>query len=235
MQQIKPINYGIFNILLYFCCMKRIRWKITLCLWMTLTTAGAQTLTKTDLHAGDLLFVCNNKGNAITEVTQGIGGRGIDHVAMLIPRDSTGALMVLEATPQRGVDTTAVDSFLHENSEADGRMSVVAGRLDVPFDTLNTIRRGLSFMGLPYDSLFEADDREIYCSELVQKSYVDKEEQAIFETIPMSFHNTEGKIIPYWVDFYKRHGRDVPEGAPGTNPGQLSRNKHVKIIGTLFR
>lgn len=73
------------------------------------------------------------------------------------------------------------------------------------------------------------DDKEIYCSELVQKSFVDHHGLPVFPTIPMSFHDKDGKILDAWVHFYAFYHREIPEGEPGTNPGQLSRDKAIKV------
>ena len=50
-----------------------------------------------------------------------------------------------------------------------------------------------------------------------------------FPPIPMSFHDDDGVITPFWSDFYSHRALDVPEGVPGTNPGELSRRKCVRI------
>ena len=70
----------------------------------------------------------------------------------------------------------------------------------------------------------------IYCSELVQMCYVDTAGRPIFGTIPMSFHDRSGRILDYWTEFYRQRGMAVPEGQPGTNPGQLSRHSRVTTI-----
>ena len=51
----------------------------------------------------------------------------------------------------------------------------------------------------------------------------------MFDPIPMSFHDETGNITDYWRDFYARQGMDVPEGRDGTNPGEMSRRKIIKI------
>jgi hypothetical protein len=44
---------------------------------------------------------------------------------------------------------------------------------------------------------------------------------------------SEGQITPYWQQFYKEHGMEVPEGWPGSNPGELSQRQEVRIKGRL--
>ena len=55
----------------------------------------------------------------------------------------------------------------------------------------------------------------------------------VFGTIPMSFHDSAGRVTEFWTKFYEMRGLTVPEGEPGTNPGQLSRDPNVRILGYL--
>ena len=34
----------------------------------------------------------------------------------------------------------------------------------------------------------------------------------------------------YWIRFYAERGMTVPEGAPGSNPGELSRRPQISIV-----
>lgn len=187
------------------------------------TFAQLPEMSLSDIASGDLIFAVNQQGNAITASTAESDELQIDHVGILLV-DS--GISVLEAAPKRGVTITRIDDFLCENT------SCVIGRVREA-DIIQSITNARRFIALPYDSLFEADDNAIYCSELVQKSYVDSCGVDIFTTIPMSFHNSDGAILQYCIDFYSRHNRSVPEGAPGSNPAHLSRNPSVTLIGTI--
>lgn len=179
---------------------------------------------------GDLAFVIAPQGNAITQVTQGIESLPIDHVAIMHRiGGNDGLLYALEAVPNGGVCLTPVDSFLCAN----GIENVIIGRVD-DLDALRSVRKALSYVGLPYDFNYMPDDSSIYCSELVQKSYVNNAGELVFNTIPMSFHDAAGNITAYWQQHYAAQGLEVPEGAPGTNPGQLSRDNHVTIFPFQF-
>lgn len=182
------------------------------------------------VHEGDLAFVINPQGNAITSVTQAIESLPIDHVAIMhrIGGDN-GPLYALEAIPKGGVCLTPVDTFLCAN----GIGNVIIGRVD-DLDASRSVRKALSYVGLPYDFNYMPDDSSIYCSELVQKSYVNNAGTPVFNTIPMSFHDQSGHILDYWQLHYAKQGLEVPEGAPGTNPGQLSRDISVKIVPVRF-
>lgn len=211
-----------------------------------------------DLRSGDLLFVVNGQGNNITDVTDGVDGLGIDHVAVFSDGD------VIEAIPKYGVVENPLDSFLVRLSDGE---SVLVGRIE-GLDVEESVANARKFLGRPYDDIFMPSDSAIYCSELVQKSFVFKDGQKerdhnvkgiaveatmacddvkdmnpkvtgceakhfVFGTIPMSFHDSTGNVTEFWTKFYSARGLAVPEGEPGTNPGQLSRDPNVKILGRL--
>lgn len=216
--------------------------------------ACSEGITITDLRNGDLLFVVNGQGNNITDVTDGVDGLGIDHIALF----SDGN--VVEAIPEYGVVENPLDSFLVRLSD---RESVLVGRIE-GVDVEESVANARKFLGRPYDDIFMPSDSAIYCSELVQKSFVFKDrlkerdhnvkgmavvrddvkdmnpkvtgsgdKHFVFGTIPMSFHDSAGRVTEYWTTFYEVRGLTVPEGEPGTNPGQLSRDPNVRILGYL--
>lgn len=181
-------------------------------------------VTVSDLRDGDLLFVVNQAGNNITRVTDGVDGLGIDHVAVYAGGE------VIEAIPVRGVIESPLDSFLVRLSV---REAVLVGRVK-GLDAKTSVGNARKFIGLPYDDIFMPGDSAVYCSELVQMSYVSKRgSKPVFSTIPMSFHDSSGRVTDFWTKFYAARGLQVPEGEPGTNPGQISRNSNVRILGLL--
>lgn len=176
--------------------------------------AGAQSVVGDfgELRNCDLLFHVPHTGNNITDVTK--DGRAIatDHVAIFFRVE--GEPLVIEAIG-RGVVIRRLDSLT-----ADGEKYVYVRMRNV--DSGKTIKNALRFLGLPYDYKFFADDTEIYCSELVQKSFVDKNGKKMFTTIPMSFHDATGKVTEYWKEYYRRRwNAEVPEGEEGTNPADI--------------
>lgn len=179
------------------------------------------------VREADLVFVVNPKGNAITSVTHAIDSLPIDHVAIIHRMDSAGGqLVVVEAVPKKGVCITPIDEFEQENG---GEENIVIGRVE-GIDSVKTVCNAMLLLGRPYDFNYMPDDSAVYCSELVQKCCVDTAGNPVFGTIPMTFRDASGEIHPYWVKHYADQGLDVPEGAPGTNPGQLSRHPRVTIF-----
>lgn len=180
------------------------------------------------LKDGDLLFEVTPIDNAITDVTQGFDGLKIDHVAIYCCKQ------VIEAIKEKGVVISDLNKFISRNTQMNGRIMVLVGRVTSNYHLRKTVKRAKSYLGLPYDSLFLSDNQAIYCSELVQKSYVDNKNRPIFFPIPMSFHDASGKVTTYWKNFYRQFDMEVPEGEPGSNPGELSRRENVKIVYRFF-
>mgnify|MGYP002522520537 FL=1 len=239
---------------------------------ITLIGCSSGNVSVSDLRDGDLLFVVvNGLGNNITDVTEGVDGLTIDHVAVYVGGD------IIEAVPVGGVWRIPLDSFLVRLAETD---AVMIGRVD-DLDVDASIGNAERFLGSPYDEIFMPSDSAIYCSELVQKSFVfkggrnersdvkdnvgkkdkigeeyemngvtngtendDESNEGIkpseigprlfvFDTIPMSFHDSTGNVTEFWTKYYAARGLKVPEGEPGTNPGQLSRDPNVELLGYL--
>ena len=181
------------------------------------------------LHEGDLLFACSDSANAITAVTSGIDELPIDHVGVVHRiGGENGPLYVIEAV-KPVVCLTPIDTFLCQNG------AVIVGRVNVDLDVRRSVKSCLLMVGRPYDDLYLPGDSALYCSELVQRCFVNSEGELVFNTVPMSFHDATGQVTDYWKEFYSSRGMAVPEGEPGTNPGELSRRPQVTVIGKLLR
>lgn len=189
---------------------------------LSATAACAQSLS---LHDGDLIFISPAAPNAITASTGHAEGISYDHVAIFHLIGGT-LPYVIEATPPR-VCLTQLDSLLASSPRA------TLARVNVPFDTTATIAAALRFVGRPYDFYFEPNDSAIYCSELVQKSFVNHNGKPLFSTIPMSFHDADGQILDYWKQRYAAKGKRVPDGEPGTNPNELISRSQITTLGSL--
>ena len=72
----------------------------------------------------------------------------------------------------------------------------------------------------------------MYCSELVQNSYLDAAGNQVFSSQPMNFAAPDGTMPVYWKQLFAILGMDVPQGEPGTNPQSMSESKNlVEITG----
>jgi cell wall-associated NlpC family hydrolase len=196
---------------------------IALLLILTLTSCSG-------LKPGDLLFHVVEKGNAITDVTPGM----IDHVAIVVSKDSVieaapvgkGSTERMADTVTAGVRITAIEALRRQDGY------YIIGRVRQA-DATRSIANARTFLGQSYDHLYLPGNEAIYCSELVQFSFVDAQGNRLFDPIPMSFHDETGHITTYWKTFYEKYDMEVPEGQSGTNPGELSRRKNVRIVGRL--
>ena len=178
---------------------------------------------------GDLLFAYSStSGKAISDATvHDSTALPIYHVA--IAMWVNGNLYALEAIDE-GVVLTPFNKF-SERTMSKGGMLV--GRLRDRSGIDQSVSNALEHLGKPYDNLFKNDAQEIYCSELVQLSYVNSKGEPLFPLINMSFHDSDGNILEFWRKHYASHGMEVPEGAPGPNPAQIASNPAVEILKDL--
>ncbi len=195
---------------------------------------SASVINGLEIFNGDLLFnieepTGDGLSDAIANVTEGVDGSQVVHVA--IACEQNGRMMALEATPSHGVWLTPIEKYFEDaEHDEEGNPRVLVGRLRDTLGLGASVERAKQFLGLPYDTLYIPDDKQIYCSELVQLSYLRPNGTPIFKTRPMSFTDKTGDIAPYWKKLYAERGIKVPEGAQGTNPGDLSRDSLVLRI-----
>ena len=46
----------------------------------------------------------------------------------------------------------------------------------------------------------------------------------------MNFYAADGTLSPYWVKHFEALGIDIPQGEPGTNPVEMSKDPHITPI-----
>lgn len=188
-----------------------------------------------ELKTGDLLFQIGGDSDfssAITSSTATEDSLKFDHVAIIYIK--TDSIMVLEASPKYGVHETSLIKFLEDSPKVNGKPGVIVKRLKCDYSVKKTIDRALSQIGKDYDWLYLPDNDKIYCSELVYLSFVNDDEQPIFKTNPMNFRNRDGSMPEFWTKLYRQLGTEVPEGIPGTNPNDMSKNEFLIEIYRYF-
>ena len=90
-------------------------------------------------------------------------------------------------------------------------------------DVNAAVEKAKTFCGRGYDMYFLADNEELYCSELVQRCYLDKAGNQVFESEPMNFFAPDGTMPPYWTWLFAKLGIEIPQGQPGTNPQRMAQ------------
>lgn len=189
------------------------------------------------LETGDLLFQVNGRSSytdAIRTVTSGIEELEFTHVGVALIEE--GKTYVLEAVPY-GVVKSSLEKFFRNSLLADGNPVVVVGRLKPRLRKCipAAIEKIETLLGKRYDYVFAPDDDNYYCSELIYVSYLRPNGKPIFKMRPMTFRDKQTHAVsPLWEEHFRRHKCAIPEGVPGTNPGDMSRSKALRIVHRYF-
>lgn len=184
---------------------------------------AAACMDETGFCDGDLIFQANEDGgfvDAIENVTDGVWS----HVGIIQVR--ADGVYVLEASPELGVVRTPLEAFLETSAhDASGRAVVKVMRVSdlSAAEAAAAVGRAEACIGRPYDYAFAPGTESLYCSELVYESFLREGGEKIFSANPMTFKGPDGETDPYWIRYYERLDCDIPEGIPGTNPNDLSR------------
>lgn len=187
---------------------------------------------------GDLLFTqIGSAQNAISAVTEGYRGARVNHVGVVV-LNNKGAF-VLEAFPPE-VRVTQIDVFIRRSNDFSGKPRYIGARLHSAHTHLiqPAIAYGLSRRDVPYDDLYLTDESALYCSELLVDMFkVANNGAPFFTEHPMSFRDpATSQILPAWIEYYERFGMEVPDGEPGSNPGDISKDQRLaitKVIGAI--
>lgn len=187
------------------------------------------------IEKGDLLFQdldSDSISNAIELVTGGEKHVSFSHVG-IVDITSNGDTLVLEAI-SKGVIYTKLDSFLQRSTTADQKPKVEVGRLKPEFRALihKALELGKKLIGKPYDNIYVMGDSTYYCSELIYEIFTDAEDShEVFQLNPMTFKDSDtGIFLPFWIEYYKNLGVDIPEGKPGLNPNGMSLSPNINMV-----
>ncbi|MEI2385055.1 YiiX/YebB-like N1pC/P60 family cysteine hydrolase [Breoghania sp. JC706] len=183
------------------------------------------------MRTGDLIFsAIGHEDNAISAVTVGYRGARLNHMGVVAV--APFGEFVLEAFYPE-VKLTPFQNFARRSHDDDGRARLMLGRLRAPHTDLidRAMEYGFALCEMPYDELYLTGNGALYCSELVVNMFRHANDGApFFVEEPMSFRDiATGKPHPAWIEYYACFGMDVPEGAPGSNPGAISRDERLEI------
>lgn len=182
---------------------------------------------------GDLLFLTEGVSSFSEAIASSTGKNDsvrLVHVGMVCDPDSGGneGVIIIEASPQEGVRKIGLTDFIKHASLIDGKPGIIVKRLKDSFPLDEAIERAETRLGEEYDWYYLPDNGMTYCSELIYDSYLDSEGAHIFTAYPMNFRRADGTMPEFWTELCKKLGVDVPEGIPGTNPNDMS--KDIKLI-----
>ncbi|WP_321321294.1 YiiX/YebB-like N1pC/P60 family cysteine hydrolase [Labilibaculum sp.] len=192
------------------------------------------------LEKGDLLFQdldSDSISDAIESVTGGEEHLSFSHVG-IVDVNSNGDTLVLEAI-SKGVTYTKLNIFLKRSTTADQKPKVEVGRLKPEFSALinKALDAGKQLIGKPYDDIYIMGDSTYYCSELIYEIFSDTQDSIeVFQLNPMTFKDSKtGNFLPFWVEYYKKLGVDIPEGKPGLNPNGMHGSPNIEIVFSYLR
>ena len=184
----------------------------------------------TRLQNGDLIFVglpygydaeTGSMDAAISSATGEEGGLNLIHVAIAeVKGDST---WIIDATIRHGVDRHPLDTFLRDFTLPDGSYPEFIVKRAKGINANAAVERAKTYCGRGYDVRFLPDNEELYCSELVQVSYLDAKGEPVFQSEPMNWLAPDGTMPAYWEWLFGQLGMEVPQGLPGTNPQRMSQ------------
>ena len=201
------------------------------CTKTKLITEKENNLTK-NIKNGDLIFVgaqTEELSGAINRVTKLSDETNFDHVGLI--EKTSDSIFVLHASPMGGSQREEIHHFYTSQTEKNNKIVIYRLKDNYQKTIPNAISKAKTMLGKPYNWLYILNDDELYCSDFVERAF---RNDNVFELIPMNFKNQEtGKIDDFWVDFYRKKGKDVPQDEPGTNPNQLASSEKLIKIGEL--
>lgn len=208
--------------------MKRLLFSIAVLTFMLLAFSCQE---RNRLRNGDLIFVglpvgydaeAGSMDEAISSATGDNDTLNLIHVA--IAEVKADSIWIIDATIAHGVDRHPLDTFLRDFTLKDGSYPAFIVKRVKCADADAAVERAKTYCGRAYDVRFLPDNEDLYCSELVQKCYLDAAGRPVFESEPMNFKAPDGSMPAYWVWLFDRLGVEIPQGLPGTNPQKMSRD-----------
>ena len=185
-----------------------------------------------NIKNGDLIFVgaqTEELSGAISRVTKISEKTNFDHVGLI--EKTSDSIFVLHAAPMGGSQREEIHHFYTSQTEKKNKIVIYRLQKEYQATIPNAITKAKTMLGKPYNWLYILNDDELYCSDFVERAF---RNDKVFKLIPMNFKNKETGIIDdFWIDFYKKKGKEVPQDEPGTNPNQLASSDKLTRIGEL--
>ena len=185
-----------------------------------------------NIKNGDLIFVgaqTEELSGAISRVTKISEKTNFDHVGLI--EKTSDSIFVLHAAPMGGSQREEIHHFYTSQTEKKNKIVIYRLQKEYQATIPNAITKAKTMLGKPYNWLYILNDDELYCSDFVERAF---RNDKVFKLIPMNFKNkATGIIDDFWIDFYKKKGKEVPQDEPGTNPNQLASSEKLTRFGEL--
>lgn len=189
------------------------------------------------LRTGDLLFcgipVTEEDDTAAGAIAASVGHGDINYIHVAILEVEGDTVWVIDATMKRGVDRHPLDTLIGDFTSADGEKPVLTVKRLKDGFSKDFIDRAKDHLGEPYDYYFMPGNGMMYCSELVQECYRDRDGGFLFESKPMNFRDSSGGYPAYWTRLFEQLGEPIPQGEPGTNPQDMAGSPILEDVTEL--
>ncbi|PPU37688.1 MULTISPECIES: YiiX/YebB-like N1pC/P60 family cysteine hydrolase [unclassified Xanthomonas] len=183
------------------------------------------------VHEGDLLFVTAARtglSGAIDDATARQGAPSFDHVALVAHEGNTQ--IVLHADEQ-GSRQQSLRTFIDEATAKHRQIIVYRLTPEHRPAIADAVAQARRMLGKPYNDTYVPNEDSYYCSDFIERAF---RAHHVFALQPMNFKNLQaGRISPYWTDFYRSRGMQVPQDVPGSNPNDMARAPALAVVGQL--
>ncbi|VDN17583.1 unnamed protein product [Gongylonema pulchrum] len=187
----------------------------------------------TDIEAGDIVFFMKSlektENGEFEEAIVTVAAQPIAHVGIL--SGTVGHWSLIHAVPESGVCEQPLTDVMQKIRPS----GVEVRGVQLPVTTRTTAYQwAKSKIGAKYNDIFSDEmlnstgNEAFYCSQLIVKSY---EFAGIADFSPqhqLNFTGPDGRILPYWENYFKKLELPVPQGAPGSHPATLIQSKYLK-------
>ncbi|EJW88654.1 aldehyde dehydrogenase 11 [Wuchereria bancrofti] len=186
-----------------------------------------------DIGVGDVIFFKkgdNRKSDEqFEEAVAGVASEAVIHVAMLY---EDTVQWVLHATRESGVCQELLINVIEKLHPE----SIEVYRAQVSQTVrISASQWAKSKVGANYNDIFSPNmrnskgDEAFYCCQLITKSY---EAAGIHDFCPshqLNFNDSNGKILPFWEEYYRKRSLPVLQDMPGSHPAKLIHSKYLKL------
>ena len=210
---------------------------ITVLAIFALAACGGHPQKKESLRTGDLIFIgipanyTLNRDSMADAISDATGNDTLNLIHTAIAEVKGDSVWVIDATIKYNTDRHPLDSMIKSFTLKDGSLPVfIVKRLPDSCNVSAGVELAKTYCGRDYDLYFLPDNEPMYCTELVQVSYLDSKGNPLFQNKPMNFKNKDGEFPVYWVQLFQRLGVPIPQGIPGTNPQDMSKSPLLRTV-----